>query len=170
MATVGLTSGGGASGVRDTRDYILGGAVHNIRYDGRANTDFRAWKIENNILPHVNGSARVSVCVGGSTASSSSSASSSSAAVCVDVVCAVKLEIGDPEVSAPDQGRLEVNVDVSDLKDEGFKSEIAMLLHRFSSILWLLPIVVGWLLLSTVCTVQDICEFGRSGSERFVDH
>jgi exosome complex RNA-binding protein Rrp42 (RNase PH superfamily) len=112
VSPVGAMGVGAGTGAADVVAYIVQGAADDIRFDGRGATDFRMFRVENNLLPHVNGSGRVRV--GTST----------------DVVCAVKLEIGDPDIGAPDRGRVEVNVEVSNPEDERYKSEITTQLQR----------------------------------------
>jgi len=51
--------------------------------------------IENNIYPHLNGSSRVRI--GDAT----------------DVLCSIKLEIAEPDFITPDEGKLDVHVDIS---------------------------------------------------------
>eukprot|EP01038_Epipyxis_sp_PR26KG_P005484 gene5484-7593_t len=75
--------------------YIREGCSLDIRSDGRGLNDFRPISIENNVFPHVHGSARVQI---GEDS---------------DIICAIKLEVGEPLDTLPDQGTIEVYVDIS---------------------------------------------------------
>ena len=43
------------------KTFIEKGCQEDIRYDGRSSMDYRNISIENNILPHLNGSSRVKI-------------------------------------------------------------------------------------------------------------
>ena len=77
------------------KDYIRNGVDMDIRGDGRTNYSFRAVSIEDQILPHVHGSAKVSV--GNFT----------------DILCSLKISVGEPRVDTKSQGILDVSVDIS---------------------------------------------------------
>lgn len=77
------------------RDYITSGCNEGLRFDGRGSTDFRTWSIENNVFPHVNGSARVKISDS------------------TDILCSVKFEIQQPDLLHHDKGYLLVNADLS---------------------------------------------------------
>eukprot|EP01041_Mallomonas_annulata_P009661 gene9661-20089_t len=76
-------------------DYVIQGCDCNIRGDGRASADFRNISVETDILPHVNGSSRVTI--GNST----------------DIICSVKVEVSEPAFGSPDTGSFEVSCDIS---------------------------------------------------------
>jgi exosome complex RNA-binding protein Rrp42 (RNase PH superfamily) len=58
------------------KDYIKSGCeVGGIRLDGRGPSNFRSISLENNILPHVNGSSRVKI------------------SDFTDVICSIKVEL-----------------------------------------------------------------------------
>ncbi len=59
------------------------------------NGDFRNMFIENSVLLHVNGSSRVKI------------------SDAIDIICSVKVEITQPSSLTPDEGLVEVNVDIS---------------------------------------------------------
>ena len=77
------------------KEYIVGGCSDGIRSDGRGVNDFRVWSFENNVFPHVNGSSRVKI------------------GDAIDIMCSIKLEVGEPRVKCPLEGSLDVNVDIS---------------------------------------------------------
>ena len=101
--------------------FISEGCASGIRFDGRDVLDFRHMLVENSVFPHVNGSSRVRVADG------------------VDVLCSVKVEVGQPSALAPQLGLLDVDVDISPscnlkaddrrLMDHG--AHVAQQLHRF---------------------------------------
>ncbi|CDS40187.1 exosome complex exonuclease RRP42 [Echinococcus multilocularis] len=76
------------------RFFIIQGAQLGCRLDGRKRSDFRPIEIETGILNHTAGSARVKI---GSTI----------------VIACVSIEIGAPSVDAPNEGRLEIDVECS---------------------------------------------------------
>mmetsp|Transcript_99340 Transcript_99340/g.195130 ORF Transcript_99340/g.195130 Transcript_99340/m.195130 type:complete len:304 (-) Transcript_99340:12-923(-) len=80
---------------RAEKEYIIEGCSLGLRYDGRSPNDFRAITVEDSVLPHVNGSARV--IIDGST----------------NVLCSIKLEVVEPSSIAPDAGTVVVSVDIS---------------------------------------------------------
>lgn len=77
------------------RKYIITGCNDDVRFDGRGCQDFRTVKFENSIFPHVNGSSRYRI------------------GDVIDVICSVKLEISEPLSATPNEGNLEVSVDLS---------------------------------------------------------
>ena len=77
------------------KQYIVTGISHNIRYDGRGAFDFRSISIEDQILPHLNGSSRVLI---GST---------------TDITCSLKFEIGECSANFDYNDMLDVNIDIS---------------------------------------------------------
>eukprot|EP00013_Stygamoeba_regulata_P011007 CAMPEP_0177684504 /NCGR_PEP_ID=MMETSP0447-20121125/32476_1 /TAXON_ID=0 /ORGANISM="Stygamoeba regulata, Strain BSH-02190019" /LENGTH=335 /DNA_ID=CAMNT_0019194375 /DNA_START=57 /DNA_END=1064 /DNA_ORIENTATION=+ len=72
--------------------YVRASVAADVRSDGRARLRFRPCVLETGLLPQANGSARLRL---GDT----------------DVLVSVKLEIGEPLLSAPDCGRLSVSVE-----------------------------------------------------------
>jgi exosome complex component RRP42 len=72
--------------------YVRASVAADVRSDGRARLRFRPCVLETGLLPQANGSARLRL---GDT----------------DVLVSVKLEIGEPLLSAPDSGRLSVSVE-----------------------------------------------------------
>ena len=77
------------------KEYVRDGVQMNVRGDGRVNSSFRAVDIEDQVFPHVHGSSKVSI--GDST----------------DVLCSVKISVGEPKVDARAQGILDIGIDVS---------------------------------------------------------
>jgi len=75
--------------------YVSSGCQSKVRYDGRGLSDSRSISVENNIFPHLNGSSRVKISDS------------------IDVICSVKLEIAEPNMTTPDEGVLEIHVDIS---------------------------------------------------------
>ena len=75
--------------------YTEAGCDNEIRQDGRGLTDSRFMHIENNVLPHVNGSSHVSMSDG------------------TDVICSIKLDVVEPETNFPDKGLVTVSVNFS---------------------------------------------------------
>jgi len=78
-------------------DYIKAGVIQNIRNDGRERLDFRQVTVETNVFSQTNGSARVLIGDGS----------------IVDVIAVTKVEVGEPEVGNPKEGRLHVSVECS---------------------------------------------------------
>jgi exosome complex RNA-binding protein Rrp42 (RNase PH superfamily) len=93
------------------KDYVVKGCNANVRFDGRNNLDFRSWCIENNIFPHLHGSARLRI------------------PHFVDMVASVKLEVTKVDENKPNQGMFEINIEISPScyirKDERKVNEIA---------------------------------------------
>lgn len=79
----------------EEKKYIQDGCNSNIRADGRKCNDLRFFRVENSIFPHTNGSSRIKIGIN------------------TDVVCAVKMEVMEPDVSSPDQGCIEFGIDIS---------------------------------------------------------
>jgi exosome complex component RRP42 len=77
------------------REYIAQGVAEDVRLDGRGNDGFRSITIEDQILPHVHGSSKV--CIGNVT----------------DVICSLKVSVGEPKHEAPSCGVLDLCIDVS---------------------------------------------------------
>lgn len=77
------------------KDYITLGVLENVRGDGRLNTNLRAISIEDQVLPHLHGSSKVSI--GNAT----------------DVMCSVKLTVDTPQPEASSSGILDIRVDIS---------------------------------------------------------
>jgi exosome complex RNA-binding protein Rrp42 (RNase PH superfamily) len=75
--------------------FIKRGCELGIRSDGRGLSDYRCLQIENNILPHVNGSSRVRLGNG------------------MEVICSVKLDVVQPAPTFPDRGMVTVCADFS---------------------------------------------------------
>jgi exosome complex component RRP42 len=77
------------------KSFIVAACKSEVRYDGRDGVRFRPWSIENNVLPHVHGSARLTI--GDSTS----------------ILAAVKLEVIEAVYDKPNEGQFEVGVDIS---------------------------------------------------------
>jgi exosome complex RNA-binding protein Rrp42 (RNase PH superfamily) len=75
--------------------FVSSGCQAKLRYDGRGPSDCRSISLENNIFPHLNGSSRVKISDS------------------IDVICSLKLEIAEPNMATPDEGLLEIHVDIS---------------------------------------------------------
>lgn len=75
-------------------EYCKASVQQGIRLDGRDLTDFRPVDIEMGLIAQANGSARLHL---GST----------------DVLVGVKVEVGTPDASKPDCGRVQVTVECS---------------------------------------------------------
>ena len=76
------------------RVFITRGVEENVRGDGREKFDFRQVSIEDQVLPHLHGSSKVTI---GNN----------------DVLCSVKLSVDEPVVGALNSGVLDVCIDVS---------------------------------------------------------
>ena len=79
-------------------DFVTAGVAQDQREDGRGRGSFRDAEVATGVVPQANGSARVSL--GSSTAATI-------------VLAAVKAEIGSPDASTPEAGRLEGQVQLS---------------------------------------------------------
>jgi exosome complex RNA-binding protein Rrp42 (RNase PH superfamily) len=96
-------------------DFISSGCAENIREDGRGLYDFRTISIDTNILPQCNGSCRLSIGLGTDVVCS--------VKVFYELICKIKylndvrriiqLEVTDTSVNRPDEGILQVTVDIS---------------------------------------------------------
>lgn len=75
--------------------YLTQGCEAGIREDGRGSMIHRSISVESNILPHLNGSARVQI------------------ANVIDILCTIKAEVINLNPSAPPKGALEISVDFS---------------------------------------------------------
>eukprot|EP00775_Hariotina_reticulata_P007955 gene7955-8153_t len=82
--------------------YIVQGIEQDIRTDGRSRGDFRPLELETNVIAQADGSARLRL---GPT----------------DVLVGVKVELGTPDSSSPDQGRVAVSVECSSCASPEFK-------------------------------------------------
>ncbi|CAM9564051.1 unnamed protein product, partial [Hapterophycus canaliculatus] len=78
------------------REYVALGVELGMRGDGRGRLDYRSLSVQAGVLAQSNGSARVTIAHNGT-----------------DVLAAVKVEVGEPDVSAPGAGRVEVCVSCS---------------------------------------------------------
>ncbi|CAM9524218.1 unnamed protein product [Choristocarpus tenellus] len=81
---------------KSEREYVTLGVELGIRGDGRGRLDYRAVAVQAGVLPQSNGSARVTIAHNGT-----------------DVLAAVKVEVGEPEVGFPSRGRVVVCVECS---------------------------------------------------------
>eukprot|EP00878_Enallax_costatus_P003984 GHUV01004207.1.p1 GENE.GHUV01004207.1~~GHUV01004207.1.p1 ORF type:complete len:283 (+),score=74.05 GHUV01004207.1:155-1003(+) len=84
------------------RIYIVQGIEQNIRTDGRSRRDYRPLEFETNVIAQADGSARLHL---GST----------------DVLVGVKVELGVPDSSSPNQGQVNVTVECSSCASPEFK-------------------------------------------------
>jgi len=75
--------------------YTKRGCEAGVRRDGRDVKDFRDLQIENNILPHVNGSSYVRLGLG------------------MEVMCSIKLDVAEPMPNFPDRGMVTFSLDFS---------------------------------------------------------
>eukprot|EP00981_Chlorochromonas_danica_P013632 scaffold6591_cov328-Ochromonas_danica.AAC.6 len=75
------------------KNYIISGCSLGVRCDGRGPDDLRTIAIENNVFPQANGSCRITL------------------GDVVDVLCSA--DIAEPDKERPDEGKLEINVDLS---------------------------------------------------------
>lgn len=116
----------GASSIMDMllsdaeREYIEGGAAAGVRSDGRSQLDLRPITLETMILPTASGSARVRI------------------GHVTDILVGIKPEVVETIGEAPDEGRLNFSVDVSNLASPDFvgrgaadlNASLAQMLHR----------------------------------------
>jgi exosome complex RNA-binding protein Rrp42 (RNase PH superfamily) len=107
----------------EEKRYIIDGIEANIRVDGRLNEQFRQIFIETEILPHTNGSARVTVNG------------------CINIICSIRVDITEPITSIPNEGIIDVDIEFSpsclygiDEKHQIFHlTEVSSILKRFRS-------------------------------------
>ena len=76
-------------------EYIVSGVEDGVRGDGRGALDFRSISVEDQILPHVNGSSKVSI--GNDT----------------EMICSVKATVGEPLSDSQASGIVDICIDVS---------------------------------------------------------
>jgi len=74
------------------RKYITEGIAQDVRNDGRQRIDYRHFGLKTGVVPHANGSARITLDT-------------------TDVIVTVMLEVGVPEANTPDEGRIMCSVD-----------------------------------------------------------
>mmetsp|Transcript_34324 Transcript_34324/g.45394 ORF Transcript_34324/g.45394 Transcript_34324/m.45394 type:complete len:297 (+) Transcript_34324:199-1089(+) len=86
----------GGSTSKSEKEFILLGIDQGIRTDGRGRLDYRPVSVETNVLPQSNGSARVVLSYGAT-----------------NIIAASKVEVGPPRLDCPNEGRVEVAVQVS---------------------------------------------------------
>jgi len=79
----------------EEKKFIRDGCDVDIRADGRQCQNLRSFRIENSIFPHTNGSSRIKIGIN------------------TDVVCSVKIEVTEPDLSSPDIGCIEFGIDIS---------------------------------------------------------
>uniref|UniRef100_A0A7N0VDV9 Ribosomal RNA-processing protein 42 n=1 Tax=Kalanchoe fedtschenkoi TaxID=63787 RepID=A0A7N0VDV9_KALFE len=84
------------------KHFIQGGIAQDLRTDGRKRLDFRPISVETGIIPQASGSARVRI---GAT----------------DVIASVKAELGKPNASQPDKGKVSVHIDCSATAEPAFE-------------------------------------------------
>ncbi|CAN0347599.1 unnamed protein product [Ascophyllum nodosum] len=78
------------------REYTALGVELGMRGDGRGRLDYRTLSVQAAVLAQANGSARVTIAHNGT-----------------DVLAAVKVEVGEPDLASPGKGRVEVCVSCS---------------------------------------------------------
>ncbi|KAJ8423361.1 hypothetical protein Cgig2_011622 [Carnegiea gigantea] len=101
------------------KNFIRGGIAQDLRCDGRKRLSYRPIGVETGVIPQANGSARVRV--GGT-----------------DIIASVKAELGRPNPSQPDQGKVSINIDCSATAapifqgkgGEALSTELAVALRR----------------------------------------
>lgn len=76
------------------KNFIRGGIAQDLRCDGRRRLTYRPIRVETGVIAQANGSARVRI--GGT-----------------DVIASVKAELGRPNPSQPDKGKVSINIDCS---------------------------------------------------------
>ncbi|KAF5303919.1 hypothetical protein FQA39_LY01704 [Lamprigera yunnana] len=76
------------------KTFILHGVEENFRVDGRERAQYRPMELETNIVAHAFGSARLRLAN-------------------TDVLVAVKIEVDEPSIDKPDEGKMEFFVDCS---------------------------------------------------------
>lgn len=76
------------------KQFIRGGIAQNLRCDGRKRLSYRPFNVETGVIAQANGSARVRI--GGT-----------------DVIASVKAELGRPNSSQPDKGKVSIHIDCS---------------------------------------------------------
>ncbi|CAM9768223.1 unnamed protein product, partial [Discosporangium mesarthrocarpum] len=81
---------------KSEREYVTLGVELGIRGDGRGRFDYRAVAVQAGVLAQTNGSARVTIAHNGT-----------------DVLVAVKVDVGEPEIAFPSRGRVEVCAECS---------------------------------------------------------
>ncbi|KAL3632091.1 hypothetical protein CASFOL_025075 [Castilleja foliolosa] len=84
------------------QNFIKGGIAQDLRTDGRKRLAYRPFSIETGVIPQASGSARVKL---GAT----------------DVIASVKAELGKPNPSHPDKGKVSINVDCSPTAEPTFE-------------------------------------------------
>ncbi|XP_022896626.1 exosome complex component RRP42-like [Olea europaea var. sylvestris] len=84
------------------KNFIKGGIAQDIRTDGRKRLTYRPVSVETGVIPQASGSARVKM---GAT----------------DVIASVKAELGKPNASHPDKGRVSIYVDCSPTAEPTFE-------------------------------------------------
>ncbi|KAI5683413.1 hypothetical protein M9H77_04641 [Catharanthus roseus] len=101
------------------KQFIKGGIAQDLRTDGRKRSTYRPIFVETGVIPQANGSARVMI---GAT----------------EVIASVKAELGRPNPSHPDKGKLSIFVDCSPTAEPSFEgrggddlaSELSLALER----------------------------------------
>ncbi|CAN0034976.1 unnamed protein product, partial [Laminaria digitata] len=78
------------------REYVSLGVELGMRGDGRGRLDYRSLSVQAGVLAQSNGSTRVTIAHNGT-----------------DVLAAVKVEMGEPDLAQPGRGRVEVCVSCS---------------------------------------------------------
>ncbi|XP_048494620.1 uncharacterized protein LOC104887169 isoform X2 [Beta vulgaris subsp. vulgaris] len=76
------------------QNFIQGGIAQDLRCDGRKRLCYRPIHVDTGVIPQANGSARVRI--GGT-----------------DVIASVKAELGRPNSSQPDKGKVSIHIDCS---------------------------------------------------------
>ncbi|EPS58474.1 hypothetical protein M569_16340, partial [Genlisea aurea] len=84
------------------QNFIKGGIAQDLRNDGRKRLSYRPIFVETGVIPQASGSARVKL---GET----------------NVIATVKAELGKPNPSYPDQGRVYIYVDCSPVAEPMFE-------------------------------------------------
>ena len=103
---------------KSEREYISQGCVDNIRADGRSSSDFRKMSILSEIFPHTSGSSGFK-------------------SIGTDILCAVKIEVSEPSLESPNEGTLNVDIDLScfsgvdDRRLSEFESRLSEQMQRY---------------------------------------
>lgn len=96
------------------RQYIAEGIGLDIRNNGRQRVDYRHFDLKTGVIPHANGSARITLDT-------------------TDIIVTVMLEIGAPDDDKPNQGKIMCSVDCTASAGQEFENKGAQFINSMLS-------------------------------------
>jgi exosome complex component RRP42 len=118
------------------RKFLEDGISENMRNDGRGNLDYRPFIVETGILTQTNGSARLKIDN-------------------TDILVGIKLEIGEPDIDKPNQGKIKFSVECCPSASPEYEGRGAEVLNQELSIV--LERIANNTTLSNIMELKKLC-------------